>query len=276
MAVDFNFKDKYNVDDLISIVTLLRAPGGCPWDREQTHFSIKKNFIEETYEVIEAINKQSAEGLREELGDVLLQIALHCEMEREQGNFDFNDVCDELCQKLIIRHPHVFGNVKADNTEEALNSWDAVKQQTKGLKSQTESLMNVPSELPALMRAQKVQKRAAKAGFDWDDASGAFDKVSEEINELLNAVALNNQADIEDEFGDLLFSCVNVSRFLNVDSEEALTNATDKFIKRFQLVEQLAAENGVVMKDASLKELDLLWDKAKEILADKSAKTEEF
>ncbi len=276
MAVDFNFKDKYNIDDLISIVTLLRAPGGCPWDREQTHFSIKKNFIEETYEVIEAINKQSAEGLREELGDVLLQIALHCEMEREQGNFDFNDVCDELCQKLIIRHPHVFGNVKADNTEEALNSWDAVKQQTKGLKSQTESLMNVPSELPALMRAQKVQKRAAKAGFDWDDASGAFDKVSEEINELLNAVALNNQADIEDEFGDLLFSCVNVSRFLNVDSEEALTNATDKFIKRFQFVEQLAAENDIVMKDASLEELDLLWDKAKEILADKSAKTEEF
>ena len=276
MAVDFNFKDKYNVDDLISIVTLLRAPGGCPWDREQTHFSIKKNFIEETYEVIEAINKQSAEGLREELGDVLLQIALHCEMEREQGNFDFNDVCDELCQKLIIRHPHVFGNVKADNTEDALNSWDAVKQRTKGLKNQTESLMNVPLELPALMRAQKVQKRAAKAGFDWDDASGAFDKVREEINELLNAVDLNNQADIEDEFGDLLFSCVNVSRFLNVDSEEALTNATDKFIKRFQLVEQLAAENGVIMKDASLKELDLLWDKAKEILADKSAKTEEF
>lgn len=274
--IDFEFKDRYDINDLISIIELLRAPGGCPWDREQTHESIKKNFIEETYEVIEAINKKSVEGLREELGDVLMQIALHCQMEKEKGNFDFDDVCNELCEKLVVRHPHVFGNVSAENLDEALNSWDSVKQKTKGIKSQYESMVSVPLELPALMRAQKVQAKAAKVGFDWHDKDGAISKVHEEINELLNAVEHNSQPEIEDEFGDLLFSCVNVSRFLNVDSEEALKKATDKFIQRFQIVEKLANEKDISMKDASLEELDLLWDRAKEILADNSAKTEEI
>lgn len=274
--IDFEFKDRYDINDLISIIELLRAPGGCPWDREQTHDSIKKNFIEETYEVIEAINKQSVEGLREELGDVLMQIALHCQMEKEKGNFDFDDVCNELCEKLVVRHPHVFGNVHAENLDEALQSWDSVKQKTKGIKSQYESMVSVPLELPALMRAQKVQSKAAKVGFDWHDKDGAISKVHEEINELLNAVEHNSQTEIEDEFGDLLFSCVNVSRFLNVDSEEALKKATDKFIKRFEIVEKLANEKGISMKDTSLEELDLLWDRAKEILADNSAKTEEI
>lgn len=266
MAVDFKQKDKYDINDLISIVTLLRTPDGCPWDRAQTHFSIKKNFIEETYEVIEAINQENTEGLKEELGDVLLQVALHCEMERELDNFDFDDVCNDICQKLIIRHPHVFGSVKADNVDEALSSWDAVKLKTKGMKKQSQSMSSIPVELPALMRAQKVQSKAAKVGFDWEDSDGAFSKIREEINELINAIDRNNQSEIEDEFGDVLFSCVNVSRFINVDSEEALTKATDKFIKRFTVVEQLAEEKGISMKDASLEELDLLWDKAKEIL----------
>lgn len=274
--IDFKFKDKYDINDLISIIAFLRTPQGCPWDREQTHDSIKKNFIEETYEVIEAINKHSVEGLREELGDVLMQIALHCQMESECNNFDFNDVCNELCQKLIVRHPHVFGDVKAENTQEALKTWDSVKQRTKGYKSRYQSMVSVPVELPALMRAQKVQGKASKAGFDWRDKDGAFSKINEEINELLNAVEHNNQSEIEDEFGDLLFSCVNVSRFLNVDSEEALKKATDKFISRFQIVEKLADEKCISMKDSSLDELDLLWDKAKEILADTSAKTEEI
>ena len=265
MAVEFNQKDKYDIDDLISIVTLLRAPDGCPWDREQTHTSIKKNFIEETYEVIEAINQQSTEGLKEELGDVLLQIALHCEMEREEGNFDFDDVCNDICQKLIIRHPHVFGDVKADNADEALSSWDAAKLKTKGIKKLSQSMSGIPVELPALMRAQKVQDKASKVGFDWKDSEGAFSKIYEEINELINAIDRNDSPDIEEEFGDLLFSCVNVSRFIGVESEEALTKATDKFIKRFALVEQLAQEKGISMKDSSLEELDLLWDKAKEI-----------
>lgn len=274
--IDFEFKDRYDINDLISIIALLRTPQGCPWDREQTHESIKKNFIEETYEVIEAINKHSVEGLREELGDVLMQVALHCQMESECNNFDFNDVCNELCQKLVIRHPHVFGDVKAENTQDALKSWDSVKQQTKGYKSRYQSMMSVPIELPALMRAQKVQEKASKAGFDWRDKDGAISKINEEINELLNAVEHNSQPEIEDEFGDLLFSCVNVSRFLNVDSEEALKKATDKFIKRFQIVEKLADEKGISMKESSLEELDMLWDKAKEILADTSAKTEEI
>ena len=266
MAVDFKQKDKYDINDLISIVTLLRTPDGCPWDRAQTHFSIKKNFIEETYEVIEAINQENTEGLKEELGDVLLQVALHCEMERELDNFDFDDVCNDICQKLIIRHPHVFGSVKADNVDEALSSWDAVKLKTKGMKKQSQSMSSIPVELPALMRAQKVQSKAAKVGFDWEDSDGAFSKIREEINELINAIDRNNQSEIEDEFGDVLFSCVNVSRFINVDSEVALTKATDKFRNRFTVVEQLAEVKGISMKDASLEELDLLWDKAKEIL----------
>ena len=161
--MDFQFKDKYNIDDLISLITLLRAPGGCPWDREQTHTSIKSNFIEETYEVIEAINKNSISGLREELGDVLLQIALHCEMESEKGNFTFNDVCDELCKKLIVRHPHVFGDAVANNTKEALDSWDSVKASLKGTKTASSKMDSIALELPALMRAQKVQSKASKS-----------------------------------------------------------------------------------------------------------------
>ena len=255
MAVDFEFKEKYDVNDLLTIITALRSPDGCPWDRAQTHTSIKKNFIEETYEVIEAINQNSTEGLREELGDVLLQIVLHTEMEREQNNFDFDDVCNDLCQKLVIRHPHVFGEVKADNEAEALLSWDNAKAKTKGVKRQSETMDSIPRELPALMRAQRVQSRAAKVGFDWRDSDGAFGKISEEINELQSAIVQGDKAHIAEEFGDLLFSCVNVSRFIDVDSEECLTAATDKFISRFKLVEQLAEEKGILMKTHQLKSL---------------------
>ena len=266
VKVNFEFKDKYDINDLISLITLLRAPGGCPWDREQTHVSIKSNFIEETYEVIEAINKNSISGLREELGDVLLQIALLCEMESEKGNFDFNDVCDELCKKLIVRHPHVFGDKVANNTKEALDSWDSVKASIKGTKTASSKMDSIPIELHALMRAQKVQSKAAKAGFDWDNQNGAFLKLNEEINELKIALSHNNLAEIEDEFGDVLFSCVNISRFIGVDSEEALKASTDKFITRFKIVEKLADENDIDMNNSSIDELDALWDKAKEIL----------
>ena len=263
MSVDFEIKDRYNFDDLVKIVTVLRAPDGCPWDREQTHESIKSNFIEETYEVIEAINKKNADMLREELGDVLLQIALHTEMEREKGSFDFDDVIHDVVYKLVIRHPHVFGNVKAENEEEALSSWDAAKEKSKGGRTTGEIMDSIPREFPALMRAQKVQKKAAKVGFDWDDCSGALEKLSEEINELKIAMAHGDKSEIEDEFGDVLFSAVNVSRFLKIDSEEALTGATDKFVERFKVVEKLADENGIDMNEASLEELDSLWDKAK-------------
>lgn len=265
MAKEFVLKDKYNIDDLVAIIKVLRAPGGCPWDREQTHESIKKNFIEETYEVVEAINKQSTDMLREELGDVLLQIVLHSEMESENGNFSFDDVVNDIVQKLVVRHPHVFGEVVANNTAEALNSWDAVKLKTKGQKNQTESMLSVPRELPALMRAQKIQHKAAKIGFDWDNVGGAVDKLYEEIDELKTAMEQGKRFDIEVEFGDVLFSCVNIARFIDVDSEEALTASTDKFMSRFSLVEQMASEQGIDMKSSSIEELDRLWDKAKKI-----------
>ena len=265
MAEEFVLKDKYNMDDLVAIIKVLRAPGGCPWDREQTHESIKKNFIEETYEVVEAINKQSTDMLREELGDVLLQIVLHSEMESENGNFSFDDVVNDIVQKLVVRHPHVFGEVVANNTAEALNSWDAVKLKTKGQKNQTESMLSVPRELPALMRAQKIQHKAAKIGFDWDNVGGAVDKLYEEIDELKTAMEQGKRLDIEDEFGDVLFSCVNIARFIDVDSEEALTASTDKFMSRFSLVEQMASEQGIDKKSSSIEELDRLWDKAKKI-----------
>ena len=275
MAAEFEFKDVYNIDDLIKLVAVLRAPGGCPWDIKQTHESIKKNFIEETYEVIEAINKNDADGLREELGDILLQVALHSQMESEKGTFDFNDVANDICRKLIVRHPHVFGDVSAENEKEALISWDAVKLKTKGMKKQSEAIIKVPREFPALMRAQKIQQKAAKAGFDWDNVSGAVEKLYEEITELKCALAENNSENIEDEFGDILFSCVNISRFIDVDSEEALTGATDKFVNRYLIVEKLAEEKNIDMKTASIEELDVLWNKAKIIIAEK-AKTEEI
>lgn len=275
MAVDFEIKDKYDINDLIRLVTVLRAPDGCPWDRKQTHESIKKNFIEETYEVIEAINKNDCESLKEELGDVLLQVALHCEMEREKGVFDFNDVANDICRKLVVRHPHVFGDKTAANSKEALDRWDEIKLKTKGMKKQSESMLKVPREFPALMRAQKIQQKAAKAGFDWRDKEGALDKLAEEINELKIALSSGIKADIEDEFGDVLFSCVNVSRFIDVDSEEALTGATDKFMQRYILVEKLAEERGIDMKSSTIEELDELWDEAKIIQAEK-AKTEEI
>ena len=275
MAVDFELKERYNVNDLVQLIKVLRAPGGCPWDRKQTHESIRKNFIEETYEVIEAINKNDTDLLREELGDVLLQIMLHTEMEREKGTFDFDEVVNELCQKLVIRHPHVFGDSVAKDSFEALGKWDEVKLQTKGMKKQSESMLKVPREFPALMRAQKIQQKAAKAGFDWDDLSGAVDKLYEEINELKIALEQGSQPQIEEEFGDVLFSCVNVSRFIDVDSEEALTASTDKFLNRYLIVERLAQERGVDMKEASIERLDLLWDEAKRIIAAK-AKMEEL
>lgn len=263
---DFNFKENYNIDDLLKIMEILRAPGGCPWDAEQTHESIKSNFIEETYEVIEAINKQDKDLLLEELGDVLLQVVFHTEMEREKGVFTFGDVADGVCKKLIERHPHVFGDVKVSSTDEVLSNWDDIKRKSKSQKTQGSSMLKVPKELPALMRAQKIQSKAKKAGFDWDDVSGALSALESEIKELKDAIGTKNQKEIEEEFGDVLFSCVNVARFVDVDSEEALTLSNEKFISRYLVVEKLAQERGINMKESSIEELDKLWDEAKIIL----------
>ena len=263
MIDNFEFKETYSVDDLVEIVAILRSENGCPWDREQSHKSIRRDFLEETYEVIEAINKEDTELLKEELGDVLLQVVFHTQIEREKGAFELSHVADGICKKMIERHPHVFGEVQADTTDKVLENWDNIKKRTKHQKTQTESMLSVPREFPALMRADKVQKKASKVGFDWDSADGAFDKISEELSELKSAVQSGDKANIREELGDLLFSVVNVSRFIGVDSEEALTAATDKFIGRFSEVEKAAAESGIDMKSAELAELDKLWDKAK-------------
>lgn len=261
--IDFEFKENYNCDDFIQIMKLLRAPGGCPWDAAQTHESIKKNLIEETYEVIEAINKQDSDLLCEELGDLLMQIIFHTVMEEEKGVFDFGNVTDGVSKKLIIRHPHIFGDVKADTVDDVLTNWDEIKKKTKGQKTATESMLSVPRELPALMRAQKIQKKAADVGFDWPDVTGAVDKLYEEIGELKEAIEKGDKSNINEEFGDLLFSMVNVSRFIKVDSEESLTNASDKFLARFTEVEKKAAEKGIDMKNSTIEELDALWDEVK-------------
>lgn len=263
MVDNFQFKEYYSIDDLIDIVKILRSPDGCPWDKEQDHKSIRRDFLEETYEVIEAINKDDKDSLLEELGDVLLQVVFHTQIECEKGTFDFNNVADGICKKMIERHPHVFGSVKAETSEQVLENWDVIKKQTKQQKSQTESMLSIPREFPALMRADKVQKKAAKVGFDWESVDGAFLKVSEELEELKQAVTMGVTDNVREELGDLIFSVVNVSRFVGVDSEEALTGATDKFIDRFSKVEKMANEQGLNMKETELSELDKLWDEAK-------------
>ena len=265
MIDSFQFKENYDINDLVDIVEILRSPEGCPWDREQDHKSIRRDFLEETYEVIEAINKDDRDGLLEELGDVLLQVVFHTQIEREKGSFELSNVADGICKKMIERHPHVFGNVNAETSEQVLENWDVIKKRTKSQKTQTESMLSIPREFPALMRADKVQKKAAKVGFDWDSVDGAFDKVSEELQELKEAVLLGVVDSAREELGDLLFSVVNVSRFIKVDSEEALTGATDKFIDRFSKVEKMANERGLNMKETSLEELDKLWDEAKKV-----------
>ena len=258
--VDFQYKDSYNVKDLEEIVRILRAPGGCPWDAEQTHQSIRRNFLEEAYEAAEAIDEENPEHLKEELGDVLLQVVFHARMEQEEGRFDLDAVADGVCKKLIYRHPHVFGDVSVSGTGEVLSNWEELKRKEKGQATNTDALESVARSLPALWRAEKVQKKAKKAGFDWPDISGALDKLSEELEELKAAAAQGTN--VAEELGDLLFSAVNVSRFLKVDCEDALNQATDKFIGRFRKVEEQAGDRP--MTEMTLAELDQLWERAKQ------------
>lgn len=263
MIKDFNFKSSYNIDDLLEIMKILRSPDGCPWDREQTHASIKKDCIEETYEVVEAINKDDKTLLCEELGDLLLQIVFHAQIENEQGVFGFNEITDGICKKLIERHPHVFGEVSVKNSAEVLKNWDEIKNNSKNRKTVTSTMQSIPRELPALMRSQKIQHKAHKAGFDWQNVTGALDKLQEEIAELNEAISENSSEKCFDELGDVLFSAVNVSRFVGCDAEEALTASADKFLNRFEKVEIMAQERNIDMKNTPLDELDKLWDEAK-------------
>lgn len=259
--INFEYKDHYGVKDLEEIVRILRAPGGCPWDAEQTHESLRRNLLEESYEAVEAIDEGDPEHLQEELGDVLLQVVFHAGIEQDAGRSDLDRVADGVCKKLIYRHPHVFGDVHVSGTGEVLSNWEELKRKEKGQKSDTDALTAVARSLPALWRAEKVQKKAQKAGFDWPEVSGALDKLTEELSELKTAVA--EGSNIEEELGDLLFSAVNVSRFVQVDPEAALTKATDKFIDRFRKVEAQADAESRSMKEMSLAELDQLWERAK-------------
>jgi tetrapyrrole methylase family protein/MazG family protein len=263
----FLAKERFNTEDLRRVVAVLRAPAGCPWDAEQTHASIRKNFIEETYEAIEAINKGDDALLCEELGDVLLQVGLHTQMASERGVFDWDDVTDGICRKLIERHPHVFGDVNAPDAESALSNWDAIKRRSKGQGSASEAMDSVPRELPALMRAQKLQSKAAKAGFDWREETPLrrleLDLLSE-IEELREALLAGDLEHAQEELGDVIFSAVNIARVMpGCDAEVALTGASDRFFSRFAIVERLAKEQGINMKEAQIEELDRLWKQAK-------------
>ncbi len=257
--VDFQCKEKYNFQDLEQIVALLRAPGGCPWDREQTHQSIRRNMLEEAYEVVEAIDEESPEHLKEELGDVLLQVVFHVCMAQEKGWFSMEDVVDGVAQKMVFRHPHVFGSVQVEDTDQALNTWDAQKQVEKGQKTVGDTLDAVPHALPALMRAEKIQNKARKAGFDWDETERAVDKLSEEVEELKQAIRENSNT--QEELGDVLFAAAKVGRFLDIDSEQALHGTCEKFIRRFRQVEEQAGEKPLT--DFPLSQLEEMWAKAK-------------
>jgi tetrapyrrole methylase family protein/MazG family protein len=265
MVKNFQPREKYDFADLVGIMKLLRGEGGCPWDREQTHESIRSDFIEETYEAVEAIDLGDEALLREELGDVLLQVVFHAQIECEKGSFDIGDVTDGICRKLIIRHPHVFGDVKVDNTEQLLKNWDEIKRRTKGQETKAQALSSVPRALPALMRSCKVQQRASRSGYDWHDARGALDKTGEELEELREAVDSGAGGErVSEELGDLLFSAVNAARLSGVEPEKALTQACDKFIARFAKAEELAQGRDLgAMTDG---ERDELWEKAKKAL----------
>lgn len=257
-----NSKDFY---DLIEIIDRLRGIDGCPWDREQTHESLKKCIIEESYEVLEAIDEQDYNKIVEELGDVLLQVVFHGAIGKEDGYFDLNDIIRGICLKMIRRHPHVFGGTSVGSSQEVLDNWELIKKKEKGIISRTEEMEHIAKSLPALIRAEKIQSKAKKVGFDWDRVEDAFDKVLEELNELKDVYKGQNMAMILEEVGDLIFSCVNVARFLNVDSELALTNTTNKFIKRFSYIEKVADIQGIKLEDMSLKQMDKLWNDAKKI-----------
>lgn len=232
--------NKKDFQDLLDIIETLRNPGGCPWDREQTHESLKSALLEECYEVIDAIENKDEDALIEELGDVLLQVVFHASIGKEDGYFDIMDVIGGISNKMINRHPHVFGNEEANTSEQVLVNWDEIKKEEKGIKTLTEEMQNIAKSLPATTRAYKVQKKAKKVGFDWDDVNCAMDKVKEELNEIKEVYNCEDKSIIEGEVGDLLFACINVARFLEVDGELALDKTIKKFIKRFSYIENEA------------------------------------
>lgn len=251
-------------DQLVQVFAALRSENGCPWDREQTHESIKPDLIEETYEVIEAIDARDTPKLREELGDLLGNVMLHAQIARDEGEFDINDIITILMEKLIRRHPHVFGDEDANDADQVLKNWEQIKRSESGYEDRESVLDGVPDHLPSLQRAQKIQRKAARVGFDWNEVSDVLPKIDEEIAELKASIQENDCEEIELEIGDLLFSIVNLCRFLDVRAEEALRKANRKFVRRFKAMEKELERRGDSFKDYDLAGLDEIWDRAKE------------
>lgn len=253
-----------SIERLLEVMRRLRAPDGCPWDREQTHETLKSDLIEEAYEVIDAIESGNLSHLEEELGDLLLQVVFHAQISQEGGHFEFSDVANAIVDKLERRHPHVFGEVTVSGSGEVLQNWDAIKKAEKADGDKPASIVSgIPRHLPALQKAHQIQKRAARAGFDWEHIDDVFKKLHEEIDELKEAINRDHEHDIRDELGDLLFSTVNVSRFLGHNPEELLNHNIKKFVRRFQGVEEQVHASGRAFKDFTLEELDAFWDEAK-------------
>lgn len=249
--------------DLIEVMHILRDENGCAWDREQTHETLKKYLIEECYEVLEAIEEQDEDKIIEELGDVLLQVVFHAQIAKEEGYFNINDVIKSITNKMINRHPHIFKDVQSKNSEQVLESWEDIKIKEKGFESYTDTLKHVTKNLPGLMRADKVQQKAARVGFDWDTVEPAMEKVLEELQEIKDVYKDNNKAKILEEVGDLVFSTVNIARLLDIDPELAVNYSIDKFINRFQYIEENARNRNVDLKTMSLAEMDVLWNESK-------------
>ena len=248
---------------LAETVARLREPGGCPWDRKQTHDSLKSYVIEETYEVLEAMESGDAAKLEDELGDLLLQVLLHAQISSETNDFDIADVCARIRAKLHRRHPHVFGDAQVSGVDDVLYNWEQIKRAEPGNQTRASALDGVPKCLPALMRAAELSKRAARTGFDWPEIAAVFAKLREETGELEDAVAKGDSDEIKGEIGDLLFAVVNIARFQGLDAEEALRDMLERFVRRFGRIEQEAAENGRNIEDMTLEEMDAIWDRAK-------------
>ena len=254
--INFTSKPRYMLDDLIRLVHVLRAPGGCPWDAAQTHLSIRRNFLEEAYEACEALDCDDEAMLREELGDVLLQVLFHADIEADRGRMTIDDIADAECRKLIFRHPFLFGGERA--------SWDELKKQEKGQKTTGEAMQGVARSLPATWRAEKIQKKAAKTGFRWESADEALDKLAEETGELREAV--RDHTNIDEELGDVLFAAVRVASTLERDPEQALHAACEKFIRRFTAMEQTALAEGRPLETLSKDELLAGWNAQKRVV----------
>ena len=250
--------ERFELDPLVKVMSRLRSPDGCPWDIEQSHATLRRYIIEEVYEVLEAIDEQDPTHLCEELGDLLLQIVFHARMAEEAGDFSMQDVVDTVTEKLIRRHPHVFGDISVQDAAEVIVNWDAIKRREKKQKPKS-ALDGVPQGLPALLRANKLQMKAAKVGFDWDDIAPVWDKVAEELAELRQAAAGGNPSEIEDELGDVVFAVVNLGRFLGVETEVALNRANNKFSRRFFQVEALLRQQGRKWQELDLAQMDELW-----------------